>query len=78
MTRSTIATFALFVLAAWYVTNRSDAQQDANNSNAAKIQQLLQQRHDALQQRLEAVKRRNEDGKLHYGAIPWTRLAWIN
>ena len=66
MTRGTFATFALLVLAAWYMTTRSDAQQDTKTSNAAKLRQLLQQRHDALQQLFEAVKRRNDDGKLHY------------
>ncbi|WP_146525384.1 hypothetical protein [Novipirellula artificiosorum] len=54
-----------WLIVAWIALNESDAQQNNENSDAARIQQLLQQRHDALKQRYDAVVRQNEDGSLH-------------
>lgn len=69
MKRNIFAAVLIVVLAAWFVMNRTAAQQDEASPDSPKIQQLLQQRQDVLQQRYNAVKHRHEDGTRQYDRV---------
>ena len=69
MKRIMVAAIAIAVLGGWLVTNRTGAQQDAVNSQAAKIAKLMHQKHDALQQRYEVIKGRYQDGSVQYDHV---------
>jgi hypothetical protein len=69
MTRRICCTLAVLVLLVWLVTAESGAQPNAGNPNAVKLQELLQERHDALEKLYEVVKSRHDDGTLHYELV---------
>ena len=57
---------AALVLLLWQVPTGTGSQQDGDDAKAAKLRELLQQRHLELEARYQAIQRRYYDGSLSF------------